>query len=162
MWSRCHKLVRAQERPTVESNIKSEHNLYLACEDSQQCAFFFCTFSCSLLALLASTVHWLCCFLFLNATNHWLHSVLDSAKHVHCGGPAMLSYPFSIVKKRHSSLSSTTRLGMTSGILECQCTWRMSYLRAHEHKLTFLSVTDTYIRTYVHTYIRTYVRTLWE
>ena len=42
---------------TVESSMKSEHNLYLACEDSPQRAFFFCTFSCSLLALLASTVH---------------------------------------------------------------------------------------------------------
>ena len=42
---------------TVESSIKSEHNLYLACEDSPQRAFFFCAFSCSLLALLASTVH---------------------------------------------------------------------------------------------------------
>ena len=41
----------------VESSIKSEHNLYLACEDSPQRAFFFGTFSCSLLALLASTVH---------------------------------------------------------------------------------------------------------
>ena len=42
---------------TVESNMKSEHtDLYLACENSPQGAFFFCTFSCSRLALLASTV----------------------------------------------------------------------------------------------------------
>ena len=40
----------------VESNMKSEHNLYLACEDSPQRTFFFCTFSCSRLALLPSTV----------------------------------------------------------------------------------------------------------
>ena len=41
---------------TVEPNMKSEHNLYLACEDLR--VFFFCTFSCSSrLALLASTVH---------------------------------------------------------------------------------------------------------
>ena len=40
----------------VESNMKSEHNLYLACENSPQRAFFFCTFSCVRLALLASTV----------------------------------------------------------------------------------------------------------
>ena len=40
---RCQKLVRAQERlrSTVESSMKSEHNLYLACEDSPQRAFFF-------------------------------------------------------------------------------------------------------------------------
>ena len=42
---------------TVELSIKSMRNLYLACEDSPQCGFFFCTFSCSLLAILASTVH---------------------------------------------------------------------------------------------------------
>ena len=60
---------------TVELNMKSEHNLYLACEDSPQRAFFFCTFSCSRLALLAPTVPWL---LFLNAANHQLRSVLNS------------------------------------------------------------------------------------
>ena len=44
---------------TVESSMKSEHNLYLACEDSTTC-FFLLNFSCSLLqvlALFASTVH---------------------------------------------------------------------------------------------------------
>ena len=74
----------------VESSMKSEHNLYLACEDSPQHAFFFWTFSRSLLALLPSTVHWL--RNFLNAANRWLHSVLDSAKHVRCGAPATLPY----------------------------------------------------------------------
>ena len=39
---------------TVESNMKSEHNLYLASEDCPQHAFFFCTFSCFCLALLAT------------------------------------------------------------------------------------------------------------
>ena len=38
---------------TVESNM---HNFYLASEDSPRRAFFFCTFSGSRLALLASTV----------------------------------------------------------------------------------------------------------
>ena len=98
------------------TNIKTEHNLYLACEDSPQRAFFFCTFSCSRLALLASTVHWLLCILVLNAANRRLRSVLDSAKCVRCGGPTALSYPSSIVKKRRSSLSSTTRQP-ASGIL---------------------------------------------
>ena len=91
-----------------DSNMKSEHNLLLACEDSPQRAFFFCTFSGSLLALLASTVHRL--RFFLNAANRRLCSVLDSAKHIHCRGPAALSYPSSIVKKHHSSLSSIARL----------------------------------------------------
>ena len=60
--SRCTTPVRIAHagRPwssrttTVESNIKSEHNIYLACEDSPQPAFFFCTFSCSRLALFNS------------------------------------------------------------------------------------------------------------
>ena len=40
---RCQKLiVRALlKSTTVESSMKSEHNLYLACEDSPQRAFFF-------------------------------------------------------------------------------------------------------------------------
>ena len=36
---------------------ESEHNLYSACEDSPQCAFFFCIFSHSLLAFLAFFIH---------------------------------------------------------------------------------------------------------
>ena len=51
------EISQSSKTTMVESNMKSEHNLYLACEDSPQRAFFFCTFSCSLLALLASTVH---------------------------------------------------------------------------------------------------------
>ena len=49
MWSRCQKISQSS-RTMVESNMKSQHNLYLACEDSLQRTFFFCTFSCSLLA----------------------------------------------------------------------------------------------------------------
>ena len=50
------EISQSSRMTTVESSIKSEHNLYLAWEDSPR-AFFFRTFSCSLLALLASTVH---------------------------------------------------------------------------------------------------------
>ena len=123
------------------------------------------TFSCSLLALLASTVHWLCCYLFLNAANHRLRSVLDSTKHVHCGGLAALSYPSSIVKKRHSSLSRPCPLSFkarhisASGIsswVSARDTW--GHLR--ERKLTFLSVTDTYVHTYVHCENRSLIQSL--
>ena len=44
----------AQDTTTVELNMKSGHNLYLGCEDSPQCAFFFCTFSSPRLAHLLS------------------------------------------------------------------------------------------------------------
>ena len=57
---------RSSRTTTVESSMKSEHNLCLACEDSPKRAFFFWTFFFFLLALLASTVHWHRCFLFLN------------------------------------------------------------------------------------------------
>ena len=45
------EISKSSRTTTVESNMKSEHNLYLACEDSR--VFFFCTFllffsSCSL------------------------------------------------------------------------------------------------------------------
>ena len=133
---------------TVKSNMKSEHNLYLACEDSPQHAFFFCTFSCFCLALLASTVPWL---LFLNATNRWLHSALDSAKRVRCGGPTALSYLSCVVKKYRSSLSSiASGYAMHPRPHTCQCTWRMSsvmYEFRDVHKLTFPLVTETYVRT---------------
>ena len=49
------EISKSSRMTMVESNMKSEHNLYLACVDSH--VFFFCTFSCSHLALLASTVH---------------------------------------------------------------------------------------------------------
>ena len=85
-----------------------EHeSVYLPWEDSPQCAFFW-ALSGSLLALLASFVHWLCCFHFLNVANRRLRSALNSTKHVHCGGPATLSSASSIVKKRRSSLPSTS------------------------------------------------------
>ena len=112
---RFQKLVRARERLQLNWAwkvsiiytwlVKTLHNVLLL------------HFSCSLLALLASTVHWLCCFLFLNAANRRLHSVLDSAKHVCSGGPAALSYPSLIVKKRRSSLSSIARLGISAHLV---------------------------------------------
>ena len=48
------EISKSSRTTTVKPNMKSEHNLYLACEDLR--VFFFCTFSCSSrLALLAST-----------------------------------------------------------------------------------------------------------
>ena len=125
----------------------------LACNVCPQRAFFFCTFSCSLLALLAFTVHLLRCFLFLNAANRRLRSVLDSTKHVRCGGPAMLSYPSSIVKKRRSSLSSFAWLGILHHIIfrvSLHVTHESSELPACERKLTFLSVTYMTDMSYIH------------
>ena len=102
--------ISQSSKTTVESSMKSEHNLYLACEDSTTCIFllsFLLFSSCPLSFYCTLTL-----LLSLNAANHRLHSVLDSAKHICCVGPTALSYPSSIVKKCHSSLSSITRLGL--------------------------------------------------
>jgi len=60
----------------------------------------------------------------------------------------MSSYPSSIVKERRSSLSSIARLGMQYSPVSVHVSVP---LRAREHKLAFLSVTDTYVHTYVRT-----------
>ena len=92
----------SSRRTTVESRmkvyiwlVKTLHNL------------LFWALSGSL-AQLTSFVHWLRCFHFLNVANRQLHSALNSAKHVRCGGQAGLSSASSIVKKRRSSLHSTS------------------------------------------------------
>ena len=73
MWvghvEQMSEISRSSRTTMIELNMESGHNLYLACEDSSQRAFFFWTFSCSLLALLASTVYWLRCFLFKFSTS---------------------------------------------------------------------------------------------
>ena len=72
----------------VESNMKREHNLYLACEDSPQRAFFLLfsscplSFYCTLTSLLS----------FLQCRNCRLRSVFEPAKCVRCGGPTALFY----------------------------------------------------------------------
>ena len=101
MWSRCQKLVRSSRPTMVESNMKSDHNLYLW--NSPRCAFFFCNFSRSLLALL---IFYCTLTSLLSLSQCHQLSALDSAKQLRCGGPAVLSYPSSIVKKCRSSLSS--------------------------------------------------------
>ena len=146
----------AQDRQRCLRLNRTWHNLYLACEDSPQRAFFFCTFSCSRLALLASTVTWLRCFLFLNASNHRLHSVLDSAKCVRCGGLTALSYPSSVVKKRHSSLSSMSRPGIRYSPILCHCMWRMRS-SACTWVQSDIPEHDSHVRTCIHTCIRTYI-----
>ena len=157
MWSSSLKLVRAQEWLQLNQTWK----FIPGCEGSPQHAFFVCTFSC--FSSCPSTVHWLRCFLFLNAANRQLHSVLDSAKRVPCRGPAALSYPFSIVKKRRSSLSSITRLGIQYPCVSvhvnvCDAAWVP--LHAREHQLTFLSVTNMYVHTHVHWENRSLIQSL--
>ena len=108
MWSKCQKFVRAQEQLGLNWAWKVSiiYTWLMKTLRSVLSSFILSLVFFLPLALLASTVHWLCCSLFLSATNSQLRSVLDSTKHVHCGGPPALYYPSSIVKKHHSFLSS--------------------------------------------------------
>ena len=57
------RLVGAQRTVQKNDNVKSEPK-YLAYEGSPICVLYFWTLSCSSVALLASTVDWLLCFVF--------------------------------------------------------------------------------------------------
>ena len=139
------EISQSSRTTTVESNMKSEHNLYLACEDSPPRAFFFCTFSCSCLVLLASTVHWLRCFLFLNAANCWLHStpqnVYVAEDWPHCPTRPPLSRSAVLpCPPWFAARGWGLRTRLASSILPCQCMWRMSssactwaQIDIHEH-----------------------------
>ena len=115
--------------------VKTLHNMLLS-------------FALSLVLFLPSWL--LLCFLFLSVANCWRCSALNSAKHISCGGPAALFSVSSIVKKRRSSLSSTSIVSARDAWVSeraRECKW------AQLCKLKFLSVTDTCVRMYVHTYI---------
>ena len=124
------EISRNSKTTTVESNMKSEHNLYLACEDSSPRAFFFCTFSSCPLSFYCK----LTLSLLLSLSQYRQPLVVFSTR----------------LHKTHTlQRTSHVVLLMASGILGCQWTWRDAWvpLRACECKLTFLSVTDTYVRT---------------
>ena len=129
--------------------------------NSPVCAFYFWTVSRSLLALLASAIDWPLCFSFVRVAScqlcSALVSALDSAKYVHCKCPAALS---SIAKRRcppelcpPSTLQWHPTLSVSHDKLTFQ-TWAQIDISKHDCKLTFLSVTATYVQTYLrHTHI---------
>ena len=97
---------------------------------------FFVLFSCS------SWLLWwtdLLVLFFVRVTSCQLRSALasalDSAKYVRCEGPAVLSSLSSVAQK-----TSSQRCVMHVG---------SDILPGRDLKLTFLSVTDTYVRTYI-------------
>ena len=128
---RCQKLVGAQERLRLNRTwkvsiiytwlVKTLHHVLssLICTFSSCPLSFYCKLTLSLLLSLSQ------CHQPLAAISTWLH-------------------------KTHT-LQRTSRvvLPMASSILGCQWTWRDAWvpLCACERKLTFLSVTDTYVCT---------------
>ena len=84
------------------------------------------------------------CFFFLRVASCRLRSALisalDSAKYVHCEGPAALSSPSSIAKKLRPSSTSS-----------CNARFSDAQFLSVSTKMTFLSVTaSTYIHIYAH------------
>ena len=144
-----------------ESELKNdygwiEHNLYLACGDSPQRAFFFCTFSHSLLALLASFVDWLCSLLSLSQCHQPLAAFstqLRKTRTLQMASSAVLRIlhcqeaPFFFVLHRH----------LNRQCMWCMSSWAYVHVSANECKLTFLSITDTYVRTYIRMHVHMYI-----
>ena len=161
MWTRCQKLVWAQERLQLNQAWKVSIIIYTWLVKTSQTCFLPLNFilfsSCPLSFYLVSCHVWnivwetsfYCALtsLLSFSQRRQLSAAFstDSAKHVHCGRPAALSYPSSIVKKRCSSLSSIARLGIQYPRESVHMTEAGVPLHACEHKLTFLSMTDTYI-----------------
>ena len=130
--------------------VKTLHSVYLTCKDSTACTwlvktpqrdFFFCTLSGFLIAFLASFVHQ------LSQCRQPLAVFSTQLCKTH-----MLRRPScAVLRVLHcQELSSFHVLN-----LHRQCTWRMSFWASmhvsanSECKLTFLSVTRTYVRTYI-------------
>ena len=112
--------------------------------------FFVCTLSGSLLDFLDSFVYWLRCFHFLNVANHWLRSALNSAKHVHCRGPAALSSASSIICQEASFPVLD---------LHHQCMWHMSFWACTWSWVPTVSANWHSWAWQTHTYISRHVRT---
>ena len=139
MWTRCQKLVWAQERLQLNQAWKVSIIIYTWLVKTSQTCFLPLNFilfsSCPLSFYLVSCHVWnivwetsfYCALtsLLSFSQRRQLSAAFstDSAKHVHCGRPAALSYPSSIVKKRCSSLSSIARLGIRYPCVSVQCTW---------------------------------------
>ena len=105
------KISQSSRTTTVEANMKSEHNLYLACESSTTCflllhflLFSSCplSFYCTLTLLLSLSQ---CCELSA-AFSTQLRKIRMLRR------TSRIVLPSSMVKKCHSSLSSIARLGI--------------------------------------------------
>ena len=84
MPPRCTMRVSSR-RTTVESNMK----VYIWLVKTLHNVLF--SFALHLVLFLPSWLLLYIDFLFLSVANRWRLSALDSAKHVRCGGPAVLS-----------------------------------------------------------------------
>ena len=153
------RLVGAQRTVQNNGNLNSEPKC-LACEESPIRAFYFWAFG---LLSLSWCLQWTDFFaFFLRVSSCRLRSALlyalDFANHVRCEGPAVLSSPSSGAMKHHPEVASKlcTYQAMPAWVprpgpgREQKLTfrvWPQIDVPKQYHKLTFLSVTNTYIRT---------------
>ena len=86
-----------------------------------------------------------------SAANRLLHSVLYSAKRVRCGGPIVVSYLSSIVKKHRSSLYSIARLGIRYSPVSVHVTHEFIYVYVAMCTLIDIPEHDRHVRTYIRT-----------
>ena len=110
---------------------------------STTCFFLlhFLSFSC-LLGLFCTLT------LLLSLSQCHQQSPAFSTQHVRCGGLATLSSTSSIVKKRCSSLARHACPRPPSSVHMTQ-EFLSVHMSANKCKLTFLSVTDTYVPTFI-------------
>ena len=151
-------------------------------------AFYFWTLCCSVLALLTSTVDWSLHFFFVRVASRRLCSALvstlDSTKYIRCEGPATLSSPSSITKKRcppysilhrhpcimHVSVSLIPRPRPAFRRMQYEATFQWHPIHGSGHKLTFrawpqIDIPKQYRKltflsmtdTHVRTYIHMYI-----
>ena len=114
-------------------NMNSEPK-YLACEESPICAFYYWTLFFSSVDILASTVGWLLCLFFSESPAigyvqywvSWLRKIYTLQRASRVVLPVL----------RHKQMSSRRR--------------HVMHVSNRDFKLTFISVTDTYVRTYIH------------
>ena len=126
-------IVGAQRIAQNNGNVKNEPK-YLACEESPVRAL-----------LSAVELSLVLFYFFVRVASRRLRSVLasalDSAKYVRCEGPAALSS-----RPPSPKTSSRRRRRRVMHVVS-------DIVPGRDLKLTFLSVTDTYVRTHVRTYI---------
>ena len=121
------------------------------------------------LFLLSWLLRWtdLLVLFFVRVASHWLRSALtsalDSVKYIRCKGPAALSSPSSIAKKKRRPdvvVSCRHVMHVVSNILPGRDRRPQIDIPKRYRKLTFVSVTDTFVRTYVHSKNRSLTQSL--
>ena len=144
---RCSRLVGVQRIVQNNSNVKSEPK-YLAYEESSIRAFNFFFFFCRSLGFLGFFSSLL---LFLRVGSCRLRSALV---YVLCSANMYAVKGQLCCPPRPLSARNVVSTWLCNARIRYPAwAWTQIYIPKRYHKLTFLSMTDTYVHTYVHMYI---------